>query len=118
MSDSVALSRVVRVPADNTTGPLRHFKKSADDDLHYCFDWSGWLVACGNNDTIGTSAWTIPAGLTSSADSAGAAVTGEAVTEVYIAGGTAGESYTIENEIVTVGGQTVKATILITIVDE
>lgn len=112
MTDATVLSRIVKVPADNTTGPLRHFKKSADDDLHYCFDWSAWLVACGN-DTIDTSTWTVPADLTSSGDE-----TEEAVTKIYLAGGTAGESYTIENEILTVGEQTVKATILLTIVEE
>lgn len=109
MSD---LSRVINVPADNTTGPLRHFKKSADDELRYCFHWADWLKGC-DASSITSSAWDVPAGLTDSDDEVE-----ETKTHIYIDGGTAGETYTIANTITTENGQTVKATLQLTIVEE
>jgi hypothetical protein len=65
--------------------------------LDYSVDWTRWL----NGDTIATSAWTVPAGLTKVSDTS----TTKAAT-VWLSGGTIGQSYTVTNRITTAGGRT------------
>lgn len=73
-------------------------KKDPDSVLDYSVDWSNWLPT---GDTIATSTWTIPAGLTK--DSQSATTT---VAVVWLSGGTAGTDYEIINRIVTAEGRT------------
>lgn len=68
--------------------------------LDYSNDWTAWLTAAAA-DTIATSTWTIPTGLTSSSPAIAAGVT-----SLFISGGTAGTTYTVTNKIVTTGGRT------------
>lgn len=64
--------------------------------LPYGVDWSGWLA---DGDTIQTSTWTVPDGLTKGAESDAAGQT-----TVWLSGGTAGETYSVVNHIVTEQG--------------
>ncbi len=81
-----------------------HFIKDPDEILDYKVDWSDWLVS----DTINTSTWTVPAGLT-----AGAASNTTTTATQWISGGTAGTTYTVTNRIVTAGLRTAERSITI-----
>lgn len=72
--------------------------------LDYQFDWSAWL----GTDTIATSAWTAPTGITVNSES-------ETTTTatVWLSGGTDGANYAVVNEITTAGGRTDQRTLTI-----
>ncbi|MCC6366857.1 MAG: hypothetical protein IT165_25325 [Bryobacterales bacterium] len=65
--------------------------------LDYSVDWTRWL----NGDSIATSDWTVPVGLTEVTDTH----TGTKAT-VWLSGGTVGATYTVTNRITTTGGRT------------
>lgn len=73
------------------------FTKDAHAVLDYTVDWTRWLAG----DTIVTSTWLVPAGLTKQADSK----TKTAAT-VWLSGGAAGQSYTVTNRITSGAGRT------------
>jgi len=73
------------------------FTKDPNAVLDYQVNWAAWLGA----DTISTSAWTVPAGLTK-----GAEANTTTTTTVWLSSGTAGSVYTVTNRIVTAGGRT------------
>lgn len=63
--------------------------------LNFGWDWAPWLAG----DTIASSSWTVPAGLTqeSSAHTATS-------TTVVLSGGVAGKTYQVRNQITTAAG--------------
>jgi hypothetical protein len=71
--------------------------KDPDAVKDYGFDWSGWL----GTDTIQTSTWIVPTGITKNSDSKT-----NTMTTIWLSGGTAGQSYDLTNRIVTAGGRT------------
>ena len=74
------------------------FLKDPDAVLDYSVDWSKWL----SGDQIETSAWSL-------SDPALQAVNDSSTgtrTTVWLAGGVAGQSYTVTNRILTSGGRT------------
>ena len=73
------------------------FTKDPNAVLDYSVDWSRWL----DGDTIATSVWTVPAGLTKVSDT-----NTTTKTTVWLSGGTADQSYTVTNRITTTGGRT------------
>ncbi len=70
--------------------------KDPDAVLDYTIDWGQWL----NSDAIATSEWTVPAGIIAGAESKT-----DTTTTIWLAGGTSGETYAIENRITTVAGR-------------
>jgi hypothetical protein len=80
--------------------------KDPDAVLDYTIDWSDWLGA----DTISTSAWTVPTGITEDSDS-----NTTTTTTVWLSGGTAGTRYSVVNSIVTAAGREEDRTIYVTI---
>jgi hypothetical protein len=80
--------------------------KDPDEVLDYEIDWSARLVT----DTISTSTWTVPTGITEESDS-----NTTKTTTVWLSGGTIGEGYEILNRIVTAGGRTFDQTVKIKI---
>jgi hypothetical protein len=80
--------------------------KTTYDVLDYSFDWSAWLVS----DTIATSIWEVPAGLTEESESE----TSE-VTTIWLSGGTPGISYVVKNRITTAGGRSKELAFLLPI---
>jgi hypothetical protein len=74
------------------------FGKGPNDSLDYQIDWTGWL---GVGETITTSTWTVPTGLT-----AGLAVNSQTTATQWLSGGTIGQLYTVINRIVTSAGRT------------
>jgi len=73
------------------------FTKDPNAVLDYSVDWSRWL----DGDTIATSVWTVPAGLTKVSDA-----NTTTKTTAWLSGGTADQSYTVTNRITTTGGRT------------
>lgn len=65
--------------------------------LDYKVEWSTWLA----DDTIDTSSWTVPTGITKDSDTH----TTTAAT-IWLSGGTVGETYKLTNRITTAGGRT------------
>ena len=65
--------------------------------LEYINDWSDWL----NGDTIVTSTWTAPTGITKTSEA-----NSTTTATVLLSGGTAGTSYVVVNRIVTAAGRT------------
>jgi hypothetical protein len=75
--------------------------------LDYQVDWTPWLNGA---DSITTSTWVVPTGLTLQAESNDAAIA-----TAWISGGTAGQTYRMVNRIVTTGGRTDERSIHITV---
>ena len=83
---------------------LQTFSKDPDDVLDFTFDWSTWLAG----DTISSDTVTVATGLTKDSDSNDT----DSVT-VWVSGGTNGQSYKVTSQIVTAGGRTKTASIII-----
>lgn len=69
-------------------------KKDKDATLDYQLDWEDWL----NGDTIQSSQWIVPNGITKESDSFDSNNT-----LIWLSGGTIGVSYQVINRITTVG---------------
>lgn len=91
-----------------SSSPILTFNKDPNAVLDYTIDWKDWL----GDDAILTSSWTLPVGITS----AGVTFSSSTAT-VWLSGGTAGVSYSIYNQITTVGGRTEKRTFKINAID-
>lgn len=85
-------------------------EKDPDATLEYGRDWSTWLAADG--DSIVTSTWIVPPGLTVVDESNTATVA-----LVWLSGGTAGQSYRITNRITTAQSRTDDRSIQIVVRD-
>ncbi|HHB12214.1 MAG TPA: hypothetical protein ENK62_03330 [Chromatiales bacterium] len=72
------------------------FLKDPDSTLDYVIDWSSWL----GSDTIASSSWTVPAGLTMTSES-----NTTTTATVWLSGGSAGSSYQVTNRITTAAGR-------------
>lgn len=81
-----------------------YFYKDPAAILDYQVNWAAWL----GSDTIVTSTWTVPTGITQ--DSATNTTT---TATIWLSGGTAGTSYELVNRIVTAGGRTAERTLTI-----
>lgn len=81
--------------------------KDPDAVLDYEIDWLGTAdepgFLFGTDDTIDTSEWIVPDGITK--DSAGKNDANTATT-IWLSGGTVGTTYSLINRITTVGGRT------------
>lgn len=82
------------------------FIKDPSAVLDYTVDWTDWLEA----DTISSSSWTIPVGLTKDSE---AATTKKAT--VWLSGGALAQFYTVTNRVVTAGGRTDERSIVIVV---
>lgn len=80
------------------------FTKDPDAVLDYKVDWSDWL----DTDTIVTSDWTVPTGLTLELET-----NTTTIATAWLSGGTVATSYNVTNEITTADGRTDDRTITI-----
>lgn len=82
-----------------------YYFKDPDAVLDYAVEWSSWLQ---DGETISTSTWDVPAGLTEGDGSNGAAASSATDTKatVWLMGGTANTQYTVTNRVVTSAGRT------------
>ena len=73
--------------------------------IDYWIDWSKWLRG---NDTVLTSEWIVPAGITQDSEA-----NDTTTTTIWLSGGTAGSTYSLTNRITTAQGRTQDKTITI-----
>ncbi len=76
---------------------VQKFVKDPNAVLDYVINWATWLGA----DTISSTSWAVPAGITK-----GTTSNTTTTTTIWLSGGTAGNSYVLVNRIVTAGGRT------------
>lgn len=91
-----------------STSPIVVYDKDPNANLDYTIDWRKWL----GDDTILTSIWVLPVGI-----SQAGLLMSSTTTTIWVAGGTAGTSYSVYNQITTVGGRVDKRTIKFNAVD-
>ena len=82
------------------------YHKDPDAVWDFNIDWAtNWMVT---DDTVSTSTWTVPAGITKDSDT----FTAAGVTTVWLSGGGAVDTiHKLENRITTAGGRTEDQTI-------
>ena len=85
----------------------RRFTKDEQEVLDFKIDWSKWL---SSGDTISSSTWTVPSGITKDSDSISDDNTS---TVIWLSGGTDGTDYALLNHIVTADGREPERTITI-----
>lgn len=77
-------------------GNNNHFTKDPNAKLNYTIDWALFLPS---GQTITTSTWTVPAGITNVATS-----NTTTTATIVLSGGTLGATYDVVNHIVTTPG--------------
>lgn len=91
------------------TVQLDFFDKDPNDILDFVVIWEDWL----GNDTIATSSWVVPTGITKDSDTYNSITT-----TIWLSGGAVGTSYRLTNRIVTAGGRTKDKSIVINILEQ
>lgn len=86
---------------------LATWSKDPNAVLDYTLDWSLWL----HGDTISTSTWTVPGGITKVLDTKTSTTT-----TIWMSSGTLATSYSVVNKIVTANGRTEERTIVFSLV--
>ena len=84
--------------ADNT------FIKDPDAVLDYTINWEEWL----DGDTISSSSWAVPTGLTEDSES-----NGDSTATIWLSSGTVGKTYEIVNSITTAAARQEDKTLVI-----
>jgi len=87
--------------------PIATFFKDPDAKLDYTVDWSEWLAT---GETLSTSTFTVPAGITKVSESNTATTA-----TVRLSGGTASTNYDVINAVTTSSGNEDHRTIRITV---
>lgn len=90
-----------------STPAVARFNKDPDADLDFLVDWSSWLADTGG-DTIVTSTWITPTGITTHT----ASFTSTTAI-VWLSGGTLGINYPLVNRITTVAGRIEDQTVMV-----
>ena len=80
--------------------------KDPNERLDYQLDWSARL----DGDTIATSTWTVPPGITAVIDTSTTTTTTR-----WLEGGTEGETYTLINRVTTAAGRIMEQSVSIRI---
>jgi hypothetical protein len=86
-----------------------YFSKDPDEVKDYHINWATHL----GTDTIVTSTWIVPAGITKVRDSSTTTTA-----TIWLSGGTAGQQYHLVNHITTVGGRTEEDSLIMSIGDK
>lgn len=95
--------RAVTLPAQSTKPVAKRWiPKDPDEHVDYGLDWSARL----RGDSILSSTWIVPDGLTADQDSDNGSLT-----IVWLSGGTVGKTYDIVNRVVTQNGRTFDQTV-------
>jgi len=87
------------------------WEKDPDAELDWKIDWGskGWL---GATETIQTSTWIVPAGLTKVSDTHD-----DTTATIWLTGGTAGVVYTVTNRVATSADRIDDRSIVISVID-
>lgn len=86
------------------------FIKDPDNSLDYVWDWADWL---GASETITTSTWIVQSGITQ-----GAISNTTTTATTWLSGGTAGNSYTVTNRIITNQGRIADRTATVRVMEQ
>lgn len=89
---------------------LRWPDKDPNETLDYRLNWRARIPA---GDSITTSVWSSPAGITK-----GTNTYTTYTTTLWLSGGTTGETYTFTNTITTTQGRTLEQSVTITLVEK
>jgi hypothetical protein len=81
------------------------FVKDPNSTIDFAVDWAEWL---SSGDTVSSSSWEVPTGLTVSSASVA-----NNVTRSFLTGGLAGVDYMITNRVTTQGGRIEDRSILV-----
>jgi hypothetical protein len=84
--------------------PLSWPDKDPQEVLDYALDWTARLAG----DTIATSSWVLPTGITKASDSHDVSTT-----KIWLSGGVEGTKYTLVNTITTTAGRTMNQSVAI-----
>ena len=87
---------------------LATYNKDPTEVLDYTIDWETLL----DGDTISTSTWSVPTGITQDSESETSVLA-----IIWVSGGTVDKQYTLTNTIVTAGGRTRVRSIAINVVE-
>jgi len=79
----------------------------------FTWDWSEVMAETSTADTIATSAFTVPTGITADSDS-----NTTTTTTVVLSGGTAGTAYEILNRITTANSRTLDKTFIVLVAQQ
>lgn len=85
------------------------YTKDPDETIDYVFNWKPEL----DGDTISTSSFVLPDGLTSVSTS-----NTTTTATIFVSGGSEGSTYRITNRIVTAGGRTRDRTIYVLVIEK
>ena len=85
---------------------MANYRKTVTAKLDFTFDWTDYL----DGDTIASSAWTVPSGITATNQSSTATST-----HIRISAGTLGSFYAFVNTITMASGQIDQRPLVITI---
>jgi hypothetical protein len=88
-------------------GSSNEFTKDPSAVLDYTIDWEDWLCT---GDTISTSTWTVPTGITEDSDT-----NTTTTATIWLSGGSDGVMYTVVNRIVTAKSRTDDRSLEITV---
>jgi hypothetical protein len=88
-------------------------EKDPNEVKDYTLDWGTRRLAADGSETISTSAWTVPSGITKDSDS-----DTDTTTTVWLSGGTAGVHYRLTNRVVTNQGRTYDWSITVQVADQ
>lgn len=87
---------------------MSFYKKDPNAIKDYSMNWAPWL----DGDTIATSTWIVPTGITKLSDT-----NTTTTTTIWLSSGTANSTYRLTNRITTAGGRTEDASITIHITE-
>lgn len=82
--------------------------------LDYRVDWSSWLAG---GETISTSAWTVPTGITEVNDAGHPTSSTTTTATIWLSGGTDGTRYRVTNRITTSQGRTEDRSIYVSVME-
>lgn len=88
---------------------MKQFTKDPSAKLDYTIDWEDEL----GSDTIATSTWSVPAGITQESETETTTTT-----TIWVSGGTLGQRYNLVNSIVTAAGREDQRTVQLLIVEK
>jgi len=85
---------------------ILRYVKDPDEKLDFGFDWKTAM----DGDTIASSAWVVPGGITQDTPSPS---NDAYTTTIWLSGGTNGTDYDVVNRVTTAGGRVMEASLLV-----
>lgn len=87
--------------------------KDPDSEEVFGINWTAYLAEIADDETIASSSWTVPSGLTEESDSFT-----DTHANVKLSGGVVGATYRVTNRITTSGGTTDDESLIISVAEQ